>query len=74
MFYTDCNSKNFSGPTGHISSPYYPLEYANYLDCYNYISVSSGQTVIITFLAFDLGTTNYDWLSVRIHVSDANIS
>ena len=43
------------------------------LDCYNYITVSSGETIIMTFLEFD--TDEPDLVTVRtcIQVSHANI-
>lgn len=65
VFYTVCDNRHFSGPNGTISSPNYPTAYANNLDCYSYISVSSGNKVLITFLAFNTQSGN-DWVTVRI--------
>lgn len=68
-FYVGCGIRNFSGPTGIISSPNFPMAYDNYLDCYNYVRVASGHTVIITFLAFDTEARR-DLVTVRISTTN----
>lgn len=65
FFYKVCDNRYFYGPTGTITSQNYPLAYDNGLDCYSYISASSGPTVIITFLAFNTESC-CDWVKVRI--------
>lgn len=72
MLYADCTNRTFYGPTGKISSPNFPLAYANYLSCYNYITAESGQKVGITFLTFNT-EKNYDIVTVSIKLSNANI-
>lgn len=70
--HADCADRYFSEPTGQISSQNYPMAYDNNRDCSNYITVPTGQTIIIEFLAFSTELSN-DWVMVRAVVSNANI-
>src|SRR6218665_1655384 len=71
-FYADCADRYFSGPTGQISSPNFPLAYSNNRDCSNFITILTGQIIVITFFSFNVETGN-DWLQVCIRVSNVNI-
>lgn len=65
VFYAECGDRYFDGATGRISSPNFPKAYANNLDCYNYIRVMPGRTIILEFLAFKTQSP-HDWVTVRI--------
>lgn len=65
--YADSAIRNFTRPTGKISTPRFPMKYGNYLDCYNYIPVPTGQRVIIMFLEFKTDSSD-DYMTVRIKV------
>lgn len=64
--YADCGRTDFSGPAGQISSPNFPMAHNSYLDCSSYISVPIGQTLVITFVAFNFESP-CGWVEVRIN-------
>jgi hypothetical protein len=60
---TESDIRNFTRPTGKISTPRFPMKYGNYLDCYNYIPVPTGQRVIIMFLEFRTDSSD-DYMTI----------
>jgi len=69
----ECGNASFSGSTGFIMSPRFPLSYAHNLNCLYSITGSQKNSIYLTFLSFSLeGTSNVlsidscysDWVTV----------
>jgi len=69
----ECGNTSFTGPTGVITSPKYPLTYPHGLNCTYSIEVDRTKTISFDFLSFELEGSiyssmteicNHDWLTV----------
>ena len=60
-----CSSfcRDYSAPTGNLTSPYYPAPYPYDTDCVYTISQPNGTYIAITILTFDID--NEDSLEIR---------
>ncbi len=61
--FTGCPYNNDFYTTGLISSPFYPNNYGNNLQCFYFLQATIGYVVRITFVHFDLETC-CDYVSV----------
>jgi hypothetical protein len=49
-----CNQRDTTSPTGDVTSPNYPTNYPVSQTCSFTITVSTGQSIVISFKAMDL--------------------
>src|SRR6218665_4163794 len=75
VYYSDeeFGNTSFTGPTGVITSPKFPLTYPHGLNCVYSIEVDRTKTISFDFLSFELEGSiyssmteicNHDWLTV----------
>ena len=49
-----------TAPSGYLSSPHYPKDYANNLDCEWHINVPEGERIKIDFIDFNVEGPKYE--------------
>ena len=55
-----------TAPSGYLSSPCYPNNYANNLDCEWHINVPEGEQIKIDFVDFNVYADYWDWDYCRL--------
>ena len=77
-FLSEICGKNITEPSGTLTSPYYPNDYPDNINCVWRIEVQDGLTgVVLTATHFSVEYQDicyWDWLTVRIRGNQANLA